>query len=119
MSISQVLFRRRTAAFEVTIYNEAGTIVPFDAAVDKFRVKIGRAGSTPILDLVSGTTTASGSTVAAANPSGIKIDQSDINVTPGIYDIEAAIVDNSDADRIKIGDKGIVLIVDTANGDIT
>ena len=90
-------------------------------AGDVVRVKIGRAGSTPILDLDSAAASANGSTVAAANPCNVYIAATDLNrtlFTPGVYDLEVGVVDDSDNDKFKFAGHHVFVLTDTQLGDV-
>lgn len=118
MSISIVAYKNRTCTFTVTVRDSSNEIVTFPSG-DVMRIKIGRGNATPILDLDSAQSSANGTTVEAANPSDVTLDQDDADLLqPGIYDIEAAIVDASDQSRIKQADKGLITVVRTQGGDV-
>lgn len=110
-------YRKRTCTVTVTVTQSDGSAVTF-ASGDVMRVKIGRAGHAPILDLDSANATSNGSSVSAANPTTLRLDQDDLDITPGVYDIEVAIVDDSDSDAIKHGELGVFNLLDVPLGDI-
>ena len=117
MSIFISHYRRRTAAYEITITDADGVAVTF-AAGDKVRVKIGRNGETPLLDLSSAAASANGSTLTAANPTQLYLAQGDAAATAGVYDIEASIVDSSDS-KIKHAETGVFVLHDTPLGGVS
>lgn len=109
-------FRRRTGTYDLTIANAAGAEVVI-AAGDAIRLKIGRAGSVPLLDLTSDAPSANGSTLTAANPSRLYLTQTDATLAPGVYDLELTVVDASDA-RIKHADSGVFALHETPLGGV-
>lgn len=91
-------------------------------ANDVLRVKIGRRGAAPILDLDSAAPSANGSTITK-NVSGAKnrleIDQDDMNLLePGIYTLEFGLVDNADAQALKHVDHQVFAVQGTMTGDV-
>jgi hypothetical protein len=89
------------------------------AAGDKVRAKLWREdATTPLLDLVSGTPTANGSSVTAANPTRLTVNQSDASWAPGIYSIEVAIVDAGDT-LIRHADSGVFVLHKSPGGEVT
>lgn len=117
MALFLTAHKRRTFSFQVTVLDSAGVASVF-ASGDVMRVKIGRNLAVPVLDLDSAAASANGSTVSAANPTTIRLDQDDIDITPGILDIEVGIVDDSDSDALKHAEKGVFNLVGTQAGDI-
>ena len=110
MSLFVTAYKKRTQTFTVTITDEDGDNVVLDAG-DQVRIKIGRSGKTPIVDLVSPSANGNGTTVSRANPSTVRFGQADADLfKPGVYDIEAAIVDDDDNDAIKHADNGIFVM---------
>lgn len=84
-------------------------------AGDTFRVKIGRLGMTPVMDIASSGLAAS--TLTPANPSTLALAGADLDlIEPGIYEIEAGIVDVSDSSRFKHADTGVFVLHDTPLG---
>ena len=116
MSILITAYRKRTCSFTVTVNDANGDVVVFSG--DVMRIKIGRKGSTPILDLDSVAASANGSTVSAANPTTVRLDQDDLDITPGILDFEGGIVDDQDSDAFKHAEDGVIAIHETMTGDI-
>ena len=85
---------------------------------DIMRIKIGRLGEIPILDLDSVAPTNS-TTVQAANPSTVHLHQDEADLfDPGIYSIEAAIVDTSDGNSIRHADQGVFQLLPTQLGEL-
>lgn len=103
-----------------TITDADGNNVTIGAG-DVVRVKIGRSGEAPILDLSSKANTVNGSSVSAANPSAVVIRAADLNRTsfhPGVYDLEVAVVDDSDDDKIKFAGHHVFVLTDTQQGSV-
>ncbi len=114
-------YQNRSCSMTVTITQSDGTNVTFSSG-DVFRLKIGRGdGAAPLIELDSNAATTNGSTASAANPSTVVLDQDDLNLAdmpPGIYEVEANIVDDSDQDRIKHADHGVLVLHKTQAGDV-
>lgn len=117
MALFSTIYQQRTADEVVTFYDADGNEIAM-AGSDKVRIKIGIPGRTPVLDIVSGTPTANGSTASAANPSDVHFDQSDTNTTPGVYEIEASIVDGGTG-KIKHAESGVLQIIETQDGGVS
>ena len=110
--------RNRWHCFTLTVTDADDVNVVF-ASGDVFRVKIGRPGVAPILDMDSAADSANGSSLTAANPSTFNIVPADTGLfTAGTYDIEVAIVDDSDGDHIKHAITGVFVVHDTQLGDV-
>lgn len=87
---------------------------------DKVRIKIGRAGHSPLIDLVSGSPLSGGTSVTAANPAILEFAPSDLaSIKAGVYDIEAMVVDHADSDRAKMAEAGVFSLIGTQGGGIT
>lgn len=113
-----VLQRRRDSSFDITIVESGGTDYVY-VANDVIRVKIGREGAAPILDLDSAAATANGSSVSAANPCTVTLRAADAELlSRGIYQLEISVVDDSDDDQIKSAQTHVVCVVDTQTGDV-
>ncbi len=111
------VYRGRTRDFTVTVFDPNDDQVTFRTE-DVMRLKVGRVGGAPILDFDSNAATSNGSSVADANPCNVRLAQGDLNLLePGIYTIEVGIVDDSDADKFKHAQTGILSLVDTMLGD--
>lgn len=112
--------RTRDTIFRGSIFesNET-TAVPVEAG-DKVRIKIGRHGATPVLDLVSGTPTANGSSIAvtvASNAYTLVIAKADADLlAAGPYTAEVLFVDSSEV-RTKPVDRGLVIVLPTQGGN--
>ncbi len=112
------VYRNRWHCFDLTVTDADGANVVFVAG-DVIRVKMGRSGVTPILDMDSAAASANGSTLAAANPSRFNIVPGDTALfTAGSYDIEVSIVDDSDNDNIKHAITGVFVVHESQLGDV-
>ena len=115
-------YKRRTSDEEISFWaNAAQTVLAtIDGAADKVRVKVGRPGETPLLDIVSGTPLGGGSSVTATNPATVRFHQTDLAaLTPAIYEIAASIVDASDSGVIKHAYSGTFNLLDTQTGGVS
>lgn len=110
-------YRGRTKDFTVTVKEADGTTSDF-VTCDVMRVKIGRVGAVPILDLDSAAPSANNSNVTPSNPAFVRLDQNDLKFTVGFYTIEVGIVDDSDYDKFKHAESGTFHLVDTMLGDV-
>lgn len=117
-SIFTKAFRARVADFTITLLDTDGTESTISAG-DVVRIKIGRTGDTPILDLDSAANSSNGSSVGSINPIELHIDQVDMALfSPGLYDLEIAIVDSSVGNKIVNVEMGVFLVLDSPDGDI-
>jgi hypothetical protein len=116
MGLNLTIYRQRGCVRTITVTESDGSNTVF-AAGDVFRLKIGRDGAAPLLDLDSKAATANGSGCTAANPTTLTLDRRDVTMPAGVYDIEALIVDDSDSDQPKQADKGVLTVVETQAGD--
>jgi len=110
----------RTCDRAFTITDAAGDNVVI-ASGDVVRIKIGRNGETPIIDLDSNSPTVNGSSCTAANPSTVRLHQDDLNRTdfkPGIYTIEVLVIDDSDSDIAKHAGNHVLVLEDTQQGSV-
>lgn len=111
-------YRGRTKLCDITITDEDGDNVSISGS-DAIRVKIGNGKDTPLLDLDTVAATANGSSLTLANPTRLRLDQSDLSGIPaGVYDIEVSVVDNSDSQKIKHAESGTFALHDTPGGDV-
>jgi len=100
---------------------DGSTVVP--GVNDVVRVKVGRIGQTPLLDLDSAAPSANGSTISKDTPSAgynrVEIVQKDMEtLSVGIYSFEVALVDNADAQAIKHVEHQILCVQGTQTGDV-
>ncbi len=121
MSLQITAYQNRVTK-ELIIFSgvdENGSVVqPALAAGSKIRIKIGRAGQN-IIDLVSGVVLAGGTKVTPTNPSTLTICGQDFSgMMPGIYDIEALVVDSADNNKTKMADEGVFILQATQGGNI-
>lgn len=124
MAISITAYQRRTTRETITFRNSSNAVATLGAS-DVVRVKIGRSGGpqeTPLLDIKSGSFLAGGSYVTAVNPVTLVLCGDDLvpnTIQPGIYDIEANVVDAADAGRIKLAEQGTFFLHPSQGGNIT
>jgi hypothetical protein len=123
MSNSSGLFitadrNRYSGPYDITI-GEADGDDAVIAPEDNVRVKIGRGTGTPLLEVQSDAATSNGSTCSAANPTALSLEAADLTFPAGIYDIEVAIVDASDSNRIKKAELGVFVLRESLGGAVT
>lgn len=109
------VYRRRSSTLTLTMRQYDGSLVVLSAG-DVVRVKIGVAGKAPLLDMGSDAATANGSHLTAANPTTVVLNEDDLDLTPGIYDLELAAYDASQT-QFKHADKGVICVHDTQLGE--
>ena len=113
------LWRGRDCDFTVTIMESDGSAYSYVAS-DVIRIKVGREGSVPILDLSSKAASANSSTVSAANPCALLLRAADVDLLArGFYEFEISVVDDSDSDRIKHVQSHVVLVQETQKGSVS
>lgn len=119
MSISFELHRGRKVTHTFTMKDSADTNVTV-ADTDVVRVKIGRQGSTPILDLGSDAASGNGTTVQRANPFEVAFAAADVTLLKaGVYDVEILVVDDSESgDPPKHAEHGVCTVHETMGGDV-
>lgn len=89
--------------------------------LNRLRIKIGVEGQVPLFDLVDGQATPNGSYITLNNPCKLFIHQDDlnVNVAPGIYDMQIALLDRADSNNITLVAKGMFIVNGTVGaGDI-
>lgn len=100
--------RNRTYVFEITIKDGSGVAVTLESG-DKIRLKIGRQGQEPLLDLLGGTATAAGSVIENANPARFTLAEDDTEDWPiGNLEVEVLVVDASVGNLTKHAETGIL-----------
>lgn len=123
MSFEISIARNRTRSYDILLFEEDGTTA-FDVVTgDNVRVKIYRGDqATPALDLDEAAT-ANGSVVTFTNGTNavvLRIDQADaLTLNRGVYSIEVAVVDDSDSDKIKHVETGVLNVLPAGGGAIT
>lgn len=115
-----VAVKKRVLVRDLAILDaDSATITP--GANDVVRVKIGRMGSTPLLDLDSAQASTNGSTVTANHPSSglnrLEIKSTDMDLSPGVYTLELALYDNADG-NIKHVDHQVFVVINAMTGDV-
>lgn len=125
MSFSIKCHANRTQDFTITLFENDGSTALVLTATDVVRVKVGRSGDTPDIDIDSIADTANGSrvTIDTLNPASVtlRLAQGDTASLDGIYDIEVLVVDDSEtspADAIKAAEYGVLSVIASQAGDI-
>ena len=111
-------YMRRSTSELITFRDAAGAAITINAS-DNVRIKIGRSGEAPLLDITSGE---GNSRVTDANPATLTLNQDDLvvgTIKPGVYDLEASVVDSADGNLIKHAESGIFTLLDTPLGGLT
>ena len=111
-------YKNRTTKERITLTDVDGATVTLDSD-DTVRVKVGRQGATPILDITSAAALSGGTSVTSANPCTVIFDQDDLNnKTAGVYDVEAMVVDTLDHNRVKHAEMGVFVLIETQGGSV-
>jgi len=129
MSFLMTVHRNRAVSFVGDLYKFDGTTQLVLAAGDYVRFKVGRFNAaTPILDLISGTASANGSTltiddrgVANSNPATYTVMITGPETTswvPGLYDVEVLVVDSADSNRTKLCETGVLSLEHQLAGNV-
>ena len=108
--------RLRKSVHVITIGEADGDDVVV-AANDIVRIKIGRLGKAPILEIASDVATAEGSICTAANPTELTLMGADLSFRAGIYDIDATIYDTSEGKAKKV-ENGVFILRESMLGDL-
>lgn len=119
MSIHITAYQNRDTTESITFRDADGEAITL-AAGDKVRIKVGRSGKTPLLDVFGGVALGGGTNVTNANPATLKLFASDIaseNIKPGAYDIEAIVVDSADSNRPKHAESGVFMLIGSQGGN--
>jgi hypothetical protein len=126
MSLAITAYQNRTTKELITFYGKdaaGNTITPTLNDGDKVRIKIGRGNEnsqTPLKDITSDQALGQGTSVTKANPATFEIVGTDFaDMRPGVYDIEAIVVDSVDSNRPKLADEGIFTLIGTQGGAVT
>ena len=110
--------KKRKLIRDITIKNAAGTTVT-PRVNDTVRIKIGKIGKTPILDLDSSAPSTNGSTIVKGASNRLSMTQADMDLlNPGVYSMEVSLVDNADAQAIKHVDNQILVVQGTQLGAV-
>jgi len=124
MSFHIHAWKNRTRDFDVQLYESDGTTEVILAADDVVRFKVGRGSGTPSLDLNSFEIESGGSKVTftpGTNDVCVRIGNDTSGITPGNYDAEISVVDNSEtapADAIKHVEYGVFSLHKTQGGEV-
>ncbi len=108
--------RLRKSVHVITIGEADGDDVVV-AGNDIVRIKIGRLGKAPILEIASDVATAEGSICTAANPTELTLMGADLSFQTGIYDIDATIYDTSVGKAKKV-ENGVFILRESMLGDL-
>jgi hypothetical protein len=118
MSLHITAYARATTVETITFKDANGDNVTFESG-DIVVVKIGRAGKEPLLQIRSDDDAAGGTSVTNVNPATLVLDEDDLGaetILPGVYDIEALVVDASDSNLLKHAENGIFTLISTQFG---
>lgn len=115
-------YRKRDAQYEIDMQDVNSTSFQLDTS-NVIRVKIGQDGFTPLLDLVSTSPSANGSSVTknatTGNPFVLRLDKDDLVFAPGNYDVEIIVMDSSAGAVLTTMKKGILVLLATQAGAIS
>lgn len=120
MSIHITAYQSRATTETITLRDADGVAITLLSA-DRIRIKVGRAGKTPILDILGGTPMSGGTTINNANPATLKLYAADLGnqaIKPGVYEIEAMVIDTADSNRLKHAESGVFTLIGTQLGNV-
>ncbi len=118
MSLFITAYARATTVESITFKDAAGENVTLESG-DIIVLKIGRAGEAPLLQILSNDPADGGTNITASNPAILTLHKGDLDddtIKPGVYDIQALIVDHSDSDLIKHAEEGVFTLISTQLG---
>lgn len=119
MAILVTFFKNRTSDELISVYDSGGELIDLSHDNDKFRIKIGRPGDIPLLEISSDSPTDGGSSITDVNPATLRLSQNDSkNLPAGVLELEVAIVDSLDSGLIKHVESGVCTIVETMLGAV-
>jgi hypothetical protein len=122
MSFLAHVWKNRTSVFSVPITEANGTTAVTLQENDVVRIKIGKVGDTPVLDLESSDNTENGSSLTftpLGNTVTVTLRQEDTNLlSVGAHDCEVGVVDASELDAFKHAESGVIFCHGTQGGNI-
>ena len=112
-------YKRRRCIFDVTLKDADGEPIVLGSG-DIVRVKIGRGGANPKLDLSDAAPTANGSTVSHANPAHVVIDADDLgdDIEAGTWPIEYSLDMGSNSSETLVADVGLFILHESTLGNV-
>jgi hypothetical protein len=119
MAIHITAYQSRDTTETITLRNAAGESITL-AGDDKIRIKIGRSGKTPLLDILGGTAL-NGTTLTNVNPATLSLYAASLApsiIKPGVYDLEALVLDTADNNRLKHAESGVFVLIGTQLGQV-
>lgn len=119
MSILITAYKGRSSNHLITVTDTNGDTADFQAT-DLMRLKIGGAPDVPLLEVTNVSPAVDDTFLTPReNPATLHLHQTDTAaLTPGIYDLEVGIVDDSDSDKFKHASKGVFVLLDTQAGAV-
>jgi predicted RNA methylase len=108
-------FRFRDVRYEVTMLDADGDVISIDST-NVLKMKIGKKGLTPHLELSSVSSSARGSQIVLGNPFGIILTSADLQFAAGIYDVEILVLDNATSAIITSLKHGVFALHETMRG---
>ena len=114
--------KKRKVTRDITMTDVDGdTVSP--GANDVVRVKIGRTGQIPVLDLDSAAASNNGSTITKDTPSAgvnrLAVVEDDMDLlSVGVYTMEVSLVDNADSEAIKHVEHQVFVVQQVMLGDV-
>lgn len=117
MAIHITAYQSRDTTERITLRDANGASITLLEA-DRIRLKIGRAGKTPLLDMLGGTNLNDAS-LTNVNPTTLKLSAASLApaiIKPGVYDIEVSVIDTADSNRLKHAESGVFALIGTQLG---
>ena len=106
------VYKNRGISKDITVLDaDSETITPGDS--DKVRAIIGRKGETPKLTVTSGTPTSNGSSFTKGATNRLRLDASDLDFAPGVYNLIIDFYDAGDTAEWKNVSRQVFCLEDT------
>lgn len=117
MALDVIAHRGRRNVFQATLYDADGDAIVVDSG-DIVRLKIGRPGETPVLDLADTAASANGSSISHGNPTEVVLAPADASLfNPGIWDMDWILDDAQSSGQLLTADVGRLILHDAQTGN--
>lgn len=115
-----ILYKRRRVTFPVTLNDVNGSPLIITGG-DNIRLKIGKEGHVPALDVDFRNPSANGSSLTLANPTTVTLAADDIgdNFRPGVYTVEFLHIDDAGNDEPTLADVQFAVVHETQLGSVS
>lgn len=112
------MYQRRHGRILIDLLDNDGNLYTLPDE-SHLRLKIGKEGKVPNIDLEDTTSSPNGSYISKGNPMLVVLDQLDTRFAPGVYDLQISVLDDDDANEITLIARGhFVLYASVGGGDL-